>query len=142
MAQRDLDELSVDECFGLLGAAHVGRLVYLDDGWPVAIPVNFAVADREIVVRVGGGTKQAAMAQPRLAFEVDHIDDDHRSGWSVLLRGTGRELPPDTLPVVIRQRHGDFPKPWASGVHNTWLKITPTAVTGRRLGPERAAPAF
>jgi nitroimidazol reductase NimA-like FMN-containing flavoprotein (pyridoxamine 5'-phosphate oxidase superfamily) len=61
MAQRDLDELSVDECFAMLGAAHVGRLVYLDDGWPVAIPVNFAVAGREVVLRVAGGSKQAAI---------------------------------------------------------------------------------
>ncbi len=142
MAQRDLDELSVDVCFALLGEAHVGRLVYLDGDWPVAIPVNFAVADREIVLRVAGGTKRAAMAQPRLAFEVDHIDDDHQSGWSVLLRGTGSELSPDTLPAVIRQMHGVFPKPWATGVHNTWLKITPTAVTGRRLGHERAPLTF
>ena len=142
MAQRDLDELSLDESFALLETAHVGRFVYLDDDWPVAIPVNFAVADREVVLRVAGGTKQAAMAQRRLSFEVDHIDEDHRAGWSVLIRGTGSELSPETLPVFIKQLHGEFPKPWASGVHNTWLKITPTAVTGRRLGQERASLIF
>jgi Pyridoxamine 5'-phosphate oxidase len=71
MTQRELEDLPPDECFRLLGAAHVGRLVYQDDLGPLAVPVNYAMAGHEIVFRVEGGAKRAAMQQPMLAFEVD-----------------------------------------------------------------------
>jgi nitroimidazol reductase NimA-like FMN-containing flavoprotein (pyridoxamine 5'-phosphate oxidase superfamily) len=142
MNQRNVEELSADECFELLSGANVGRLVYVDEAGPLAIPVNFTVAEREIIFRVSGGAKQAAMSQPMVAFEVDHIDDDHHAGWSVLLRGTGSELTPESLPALLEHLHGAFPKPWAAGVHNTWLKLTPTSITGRRLGREYSPPVF
>ena len=76
MTQRELEHLSPDKCFELLAGARVGRLVYLDDLGPLAVPVNFALAGHDIVLRVEGGAKQAAMQQPMLAFEVDHVDED------------------------------------------------------------------
>jgi len=79
MAQRALNVLTTDECLALLRRSRVGRLVYLDDVGPVAVPVNFALIDDDVVFRVSGGTKQAAMQQPSVAFEVDHIQDDERS---------------------------------------------------------------
>ena len=45
MPQRELEDLSPDECFRLLAAARVGRLVYQDDLGPLAVPVNYAMAD-------------------------------------------------------------------------------------------------
>ncbi len=53
-----LEVLSPDECFDLLAAARVGRLMYHDDLSPLAVPVNFALAGHNIVFRVeGGGSK-------------------------------------------------------------------------------------
>ena len=134
MTQRKLETLTEDECFRLLHEGRVGRLVYVDEHGPVAIPVNYAVAERSIVVRVEGGEKLHAMAQPRLAFEVDALDDDHRRGWSVIVRGPGREVPLDDVSDLVRRIEGDAPAPWASGIHNTWLEINAEMVTGRRFG--------
>src|ERR1700739_1552935 len=92
MTQRELEDLSPDECFRLLAAARVGRLVYQDDLGPAAVPVNYTMAGHALVFRVEGGAKRAAMQQPMLAFEVDHIDKDEESGWSVLVRGVGAEV--------------------------------------------------
>jgi uncharacterized protein len=142
MAQRELEELTPGECRSLLGTAHVGRLVYQDDLGPLAIPVNYAMLGNDIVFRVEGGTKQHAMEQPVLAFEVDGIDADEQSGWSVLARGTGQVVPAHEVPGLLRSLQGDFPRPWAFGIHNVWLRITPQHVTGRRLGPRRSAPAY
>jgi nitroimidazol reductase NimA-like FMN-containing flavoprotein (pyridoxamine 5'-phosphate oxidase superfamily) len=100
---------------------------------PVAVPVNYALAGSDIGFRVAGGTKQAAVSQPLLTFEVDHIDDDERSAWSVLARGKGHEVEIEDVSALLRQIEGPPPQPWAGGVHNVWLQITPQTLTGRRL---------
>jgi hypothetical protein len=137
MTQRELEDLSPDECFRLLAAACVGRLVYQDDLGPAAVPVNYTMAGHDIVFRVEGGAKRAAMQQPVLAFEVDHIDEDQESGWSVLVRGVGAEVDLERVPALLRAMDGPVSTPWAVGIHNVWLQIVPHAVTGRRLGAER-----
>jgi uncharacterized protein len=142
MPQRELEEITADECLALLGTRRLGRLVYSDDLGPVAVPVNYAMSGERIVIRVGGGAKQRAMEQPLLAFEVDHIDDAEQSGWSVIARGAGQEIPADQVPSLLHTLGRDFPAPWVSGVHNIWLMITPQILTGRRLGAQHIAPAY
>jgi uncharacterized protein len=139
MAQRDLIELSADECVARLLTAKVGRLVYVDDDGPAAVPVNYALWGDEIVLRVEGGTKQAAMAQEQLGFEVDHIDEDEKSGWSVLIRSTGQEVAIEAIAESMRHKSGPPPLPWAIGIHNVWLRLTPNKITGRRLGDPQTA---
>jgi nitroimidazol reductase NimA-like FMN-containing flavoprotein (pyridoxamine 5'-phosphate oxidase superfamily) len=141
MAQRLLEELPVDECWNLLRQERVGRVVFQDEGGPIAVPVNYAVLDDAIAFRVAGGTKRHAMSQPRLGFEVDHIDYDERSGWSVIARGPGREVSIDEAAGLVKELRPAPPVPWVDGVHNVWLLIEPDTVTGRRLGDE-ASPLF
>lgn len=135
MTQRDLENLSPDACFAMLATARVGRLVYHDDRGPLAVPVNYAMAGHNVVFRVEDGAKRAAMQEPLLAFEVDEVDPDTQSGWSVLVRGVGSEVDRARLPALIKAMEGHFPAPWAAGIHNVWLQIEPQTVTGRRLGP-------
>jgi nitroimidazol reductase NimA-like FMN-containing flavoprotein (pyridoxamine 5'-phosphate oxidase superfamily) len=142
MTQRDLETLSPGDCFELLGQASIGRLVYTDEEGPVAVPVNYAMAGQTIVIRVEGGTKRAAIGQPALAFEVDDIDNTEESGWSVIARGTGQEVAIEDVPGLLRQLEGHPPRPWAEGVHNLWLQITPYSVTGRRLGAPHSSLLF
>ncbi len=137
MTQRELEDLSPDECFRLLATADVGRLVYQDDLGPLAVPVNYAMQGHDIVFRVEGGTKQtAAMQQPMLAFEVDHVDEDRHSGWSVLLARARSEVDQERLPALLQTMEGHVPMPWACGHHNVWLQFVPHTVSGRRLGTE------
>ena len=142
MTQRKLEELSADECYALVRTAKVGRLVYDDGNGPVAEPVNYAVAGRDIVFRVEGGGKREAMLQPRLAFEVDEVSDDQAEGWSVIVRGVGRVVPLEEVSALLRRIEGPPPAPWAFGVHNVWLQFHPSSVTGRRLGPVTASAAY
>jgi nitroimidazol reductase NimA-like FMN-containing flavoprotein (pyridoxamine 5'-phosphate oxidase superfamily) len=141
MAQRLLEEIPVDECWNLLRQERVGRVVFLDEGGPVAVPVNYAVLGDAIAFRAAGGTKRQAMSQPRLGFEVDHIDNDTQSGWSVIARGTGREVSIDEAAEMVKNMEPAPPVPWIDGVHNVWLLIQPDTITGRRLGDE-ASPLF
>lgn len=134
MAQRELETLTREECLSLLRTRQVGRLVYTDADGPAAVPVNYALAGENVVFRVAGGAKRAAMGGDAVAFEVDSVDDDAHSGWSVLIRGHGEEVPIERVPALLRDVHERYPSPWAEGVHNVWLAVVPSIVTGRRLG--------
>ena len=130
MTQRELEDLSPDECFQLLAAAQIGRLVYQDDLGPLAVPVNYAMAGHDIVFRVEGGAKRAAMQQPMLAFEVDHVDEERKFGWSVLVRGVGAEVDLERVPALLRAMDGHSPTPWAVGIHKVWLRLCRTPSPG------------
>jgi len=133
MSRRTLKELSWDECFAMLGQGTVGRFVYADDLGPAAVPVNYAVAGQNIVFRSQDGSKVRGLRGHRVAFEVDHVDDTSRSGWSVLVRGTGEEVEMERVPELLRRINDDVPLPWKEGIHKIWVVITPKTVTGRRL---------
>jgi uncharacterized protein len=145
VSQKELKKLSWYECLELLGQQSVGRLVYHDEIGPVAEPVNYAIAADTIVLRIEGGSKRQAMTQPLLAFEVDHIDPDHKTGWSVIARGVGQEVPLDDVAALLhelRQAGVEPPLPWASGIHNIWLRITIKTLSGRMLGRESSPLIF
>jgi uncharacterized protein len=132
MSQRRLSPLTVSECFALLNDDEVGRLIFVDDVGPAALPVNYAVDGESIVFRIEHSSKQFAL-RAGLAFEVDRINRSLHSGWSVLVRGTAQELTMDEAAALVHRVKSAFPRPWAEGVHNVWMKLTPTEVTGRRL---------
>lgn len=132
MSQRHLEHLNVADCFELLATRDVGRLVYVDEKGPAAVPVNYALDQHRLVFRVEEPTKRFTPAQP-VAFEVDRIDDADHAGWSVLARGHARELPIEEVVEVLERIRTRFPRPWAEGVHNHWIALDPTEVTGRRL---------
>jgi nitroimidazol reductase NimA-like FMN-containing flavoprotein (pyridoxamine 5'-phosphate oxidase superfamily) len=145
MTQRELEEMSRQECFELLVQEKVGRLVYVDDLGPVAEPVNYALVGETIVLRVEGGSKRQAMTEALLAFEVDHIDADQKSGWSIIIRGPGTEVPFDDVPALVHEFHEmgvDPPSPWPSGIHKVWLRIRIKRLSGRKLGRESSPLIF
>jgi len=131
--RRSLEELSSDECFALLGQETVGRLVYVDDLGPAAVPVNYALAGQGIVFRSEEGSKISALREHDVAFEVDRIDEASHSGWSVLVRGTSEEVEFEHLHELLSRVTGYVPLPWKKGIHKIWVVITAKTVTGRRL---------
>ena len=137
MTQRNLVELNRSECLELLRRQQVGRIAYTDSVGPVAVPVNFALAGDDVVVRMERSNR--ALYPPNsgpdavLAFEVDHVDADDGSGWSVVVRGRAREVTLDAVPDLLRGMSECPPRPFAEGVHNVWLRIQSQTMTGRRL---------
>ena len=133
MSDSTLEVIHLEECLRLLRANAVGRIAVLDDGYPLILPVNYRVAesDRPMLVairtRVGNVIDRSG---PPVAFEVDGIDTQHRSGWSVVVRGK-------LYHVVDMPQHSSRdavdPQPWLHDDRDSWLLIDPEVITGRRL---------
>jgi nitroimidazol reductase NimA-like FMN-containing flavoprotein (pyridoxamine 5'-phosphate oxidase superfamily) len=125
-----LQVLTRDECLALLPTVPVGRLVYTHHALPAVVPVNFVVDGNEILVRTGyGSSLAAAVRQSVVAFQVDDIDRELETGWSITVTGPAREETDDrelarlsALPL----------RPWAAGVRDHFLKIGVELVHGRR----------
>jgi nitroimidazol reductase NimA-like FMN-containing flavoprotein (pyridoxamine 5'-phosphate oxidase superfamily) len=116
-----------------MASVPVGRVAFVVNGPPLVLPVNFTLMGREIVIRTAAMSPLAKMAQAGrlVSFEVDEIDDRSRLGWSVLCHG----------PALLSDeqdaddRHAlDLVAPWIGGDRKAVVVITPTAVSGRRIG--------
>ena len=125
----DLQRLSVGRCFELLDTHSTGRLAYLARaGAPDLVPVNYVLRDGVILIQTGPGPKlQAAERRELVAFEVDDIDRDTRSGWSVVITGRAERLSYSDAAAL------DLPAPWANGIRRHTMRITPRHVEGRRM---------
>lgn len=127
-----LQILSAEECRGYLGAAGVGRFLFMAARGPVAIPVNYRMLGDDIVFRTNDGTPvtRAAQQQPRVSFGVDHLDDALAEGWSVLVSGEAHLV---TAPAEQAEVAALGITPWAGGERGTYVRITARDVTGRRI---------
>jgi uncharacterized protein len=125
-----LVELSRAECLALLATEEIGRVVYCDRQGPLAVPVNFRLDAETIVFRTSPHNSLAEHLRESAtcAFEVDRVDTAARSGWSVVVRGSGALV---RHPAVARD--STWPVPWPDGTRQFVIRITPLEVTGRRL---------
>jgi uncharacterized protein len=133
-AERLFEELSEAECGELLAGHHFGRLGVVSDGSVVIFPVNYVFADGRVAIRTDPGTKLSAAALTRVAFEIDEVDEPARTGWSVLVQGTGYDVTEsiDTASEQMRRVPVDA---WAPGQKAGWLRIEASSISGRRIRP-------
>lgn len=127
----DLEVLDREECLTLLVGEGVGRVGLSMDALPVVLPVNYVVDRGRIIFRTGHGTKlSAALRGAVVCFEVDDIDPRHRSGWSVVVTGTARQL---TGREAVEAAHLPL-EPWSSVTGDHFIAIGIDLVSGRRVG--------
>lgn len=119
--------LTTKECLALLRSVDVGRIAVMQEGYPVAYPVNYVVA------RLGGDPVIAIRTRPAnvidrpdelVGFEIDGIDASGEGGWSVVVQGRLTFVFPherfDSHPIVDEHR-------------DAWRVIMPDRITGRRI---------
>jgi nitroimidazol reductase NimA-like FMN-containing flavoprotein (pyridoxamine 5'-phosphate oxidase superfamily) len=128
-----LDALSEEECWALLAGHSLGRLGFTaHSGLPVILPVNYALDGRDVLVRSGPGPKLGAAERgDTVAFEVDQVDLESRSGWSVVLTGRAHVV----SPASQAERRALALEPWPAGPRSALLRIRVQHVSGRRLQP-------
>lgn len=126
-----MSALSASECVQHLRNAPIGRLAYVEDGWPAVSPVNFQLIDDDIVIRSLPGNKySAARRGDVVCFEIDGIDDESRTGWTVIVHGKLEEI---TSPDDLRQAWDNDPDPWVRGTKWHWIRVAPIAMSGRKI---------
>ena len=127
-----IHELDRDQCERLLRSQRLGRISLVTPDGVEVIPVNYAVHEDAVVVRTSRHGLLARFAHgTHLAFEVDLVDQDRWTGWSVVARGVGevRDVDPDEVRPI-----GASARPWADGERSRELRIAWRTLTGRRVG--------
>ena len=126
-----LEPLSAAECRAYLGSGGVGRFLFEQERGPVAVPVNFRMLGDDVVFRTAPGAGQeAGVAQRHVSFEVDHLDEALGEGWSVLISGHAHTV---TDPGELEQVRALGVEPWAGDGRETYVRVVPAVVTGRRI---------
>jgi nitroimidazol reductase NimA-like FMN-containing flavoprotein (pyridoxamine 5'-phosphate oxidase superfamily) len=140
MADRVIEELDEDQCLALISGGGIGRIAYTGRFGPAVLPVNYAWRDGAIVFRTAANgpldedlRTGIANADYQVAFEIDSIDPGARQGWSVLIQGPAHHVT-ETEEDAVRQAGVES---WAPGDRELFVRIVPTRMTGRRVGPAR-----
>src|ERR1700737_2377931 len=133
MMLRDLntgiDVIGANECLDLLNTEEVGRLGVVVEGRPEIFPVNYVLDGNEIMFRTDTGTKLTAAINAPVVFEVDRLNRETRSGWSVILHGRAALY---TVFDSHAQRRAS--RLWLDTDNPPLVRVPPTAIPGRRVG--------
>jgi nitroimidazol reductase NimA-like FMN-containing flavoprotein (pyridoxamine 5'-phosphate oxidase superfamily) len=122
--------ISPTHCQELLESQSVGRIAWQAADGPQILPVTYAWHDGTIIFRTSPYGVLSELIRPtEVALEIDELDQNNRRGWSVVVQGRAQAVAePDEL--VRMWTVGDV-VPWAAGVRNVFIQITPHKVTGR-----------
>jgi hypothetical protein len=123
-----LEHLTGDQCEDHLAAGGIGRIVVAAGMAPVALPVNFIFAGGAVIFRTSNAMADAITGAGVVAFEVDHIDEEMREGWSVLVRGQARRIEEPEQRLAVGRLDLE---PWAGGARLNLVGIAPDELTGR-----------
>jgi len=128
----EFSEIPRAECVELLSGRTLGRLGVINDGRPLIFPVNYALDGEVIVFRADPGVKLLRAPLHPVAFEVDDVDPEAGTGWSVLVQGHAFEI---TRAIDHRSelRRRLSVSPLAPGEKDHWVQIEVDEISGRRL---------
>lgn len=126
--------LNPEECLRLLEEASIGRIAYVEAGDVVILPINVGMWGRSVVFRTAPGSKlEAAVMGKPSSVEIDGFDEETRTGWSVLVKGSIDTIT-DAQDVAHLDKSG--PRPWSRpDLRHNWVRLLPNEITGRRILP-------
>jgi Pyridoxamine 5'-phosphate oxidase len=137
---RQLESLTRQECFRLLGMVPFGRVMFTHQALPAICPVTHVVDAELIVIRTSLGAGVSSRAADEggfvLAYEADVIDAGEHLGWGVVVIGMARRVEGK----AERARYGRALRHWVAGQADDIIAIRAGLVTGFRLVPGTAQP--
>jgi nitroimidazol reductase NimA-like FMN-containing flavoprotein (pyridoxamine 5'-phosphate oxidase superfamily) len=129
----EVSELTTDECLLLLRSRRIGRVALRAEVGLRIFPISYAMHGDDIVFRtVPYGVIASSPYGAEVAFEVDELDEETQSGWSVLAVGSCRRVEVADEIRLLRE-HFD-PEPWLEGRRNLYFRIAWEELSGRRFG--------
>jgi uncharacterized protein len=124
-------ELSEAECKQLLTQHSAGRVGFMAAEGPQILPVTYQYRAGSVIFRTSPyGPLAGLVRRTSVAFEIDSIDEQDKSGWSVLVLGFAEAMAHDCL---LTSAWETGPVPWADGVRNLFIEITPRKISGRSI---------
>lgn len=131
----EMKALSSVECYRLLASRAIGHLGVVCDNYPLIIPVNYGLDQDIIVIRTDPGTVVARADFHNVTFQVDDLNLEHHSGWSILVCGQAEGLTPAHSPELVARTRLTDVHPWVTGERDHWMRIIPHGISGRRIIP-------
>ncbi|MGD9999711.1 MAG: pyridoxamine 5'-phosphate oxidase family protein [Ilumatobacteraceae bacterium] len=131
--RQGMSVLAEDQCFELLDTMQLGRIALTERALPSVLPVRYArLGDGSLLFRVGDGTiLRAARMGQIVCFEADSGDHELRGAWSVTAIG---QLTVVDQPDMLEEAGRIDLVPWSQW-SNTFVRLAPEVVNGRRLEP-------
>ena len=130
--------IEVKDCLQLLATKDVGRIGFVLGGAPEILPVNYVLDGEAVVFATAEGSKLLGLARGPVVFEVDDTDAASHTGWSVVVHGMADEVTAfDSTTVQGRVRALPI-EPWSAGDKPHLVRISPTSISGRAVGPTAA----
>jgi uncharacterized protein len=127
------DMLDRAEAIALLGPRGICRAVFTVDALPAVLPVNYAVDAGHVVLSTRAGSRLATAADGGvLAIQVDDLDSETRTGWSVVVTGVAEVLSDG----VEWRRLRKLLDQWVPERDDIGIRLPMTVVTGRRIASE------
>lgn len=77
----------------------------------------------------GGGHREPACYKAGMD-EIDELDPLTRTGWSVMIQGAANHVDDEQERAAVARAGIE---PWAGGERDQYLRIKPTAISGRRI---------
>ena len=125
--EHPIHHLDEKMCWSMLTANSLGRLAVSTADDVDIFPINYFADGSTLLFRSAPGTKLASLsANSRVAFEIDGTTGVE--AWSVVVKGTARVL---SEADEIREADVAPLNPWAPTEKKYYVRVTPTAVTGR-----------
>jgi nitroimidazol reductase NimA-like FMN-containing flavoprotein (pyridoxamine 5'-phosphate oxidase superfamily) len=124
--------LSRDECMERLRGESIGRVAVTHQALPVILPVNYVLSGASVLFRTEpGGMLARACDNSVVAFEIDCLAADGRSGWSVLVVGFAELL---SGSAAVRALETGLSSAAGDG-RDQFVAIAAAQVTGRVVHP-------
>ena len=132
----EVERLDEAECLRLISPGGVGRLGYSGRHGVGVLPVSYRLNEDSIVFRtpLDSPTDEDLRtgiqgAEYKVSFEIDEFTQNADEGWMVFVQGDAHHIDSEDDRASAWPR--DVPSPRSAREH--FLRITPTAITGRRL---------
>ena len=129
-SDRHFEAMGRQQCLDLIESHHLGRVAWQAADLPQILPVSYAMYEGSAYFRTAPDSILAELTQPTsVALEVDDLDQQNRSGWSIVMHGrTIAVSEPDALADLSAS---DSLVPWAPGNRTLLIRIRPERVSGR-----------
>lgn len=128
---RRFQELGRQQCYELLATQEVGRVAWKAADALQILPVTYALFEGAIYFRTSLHSIVSELARPtEVAFEVDELDEERRTGWSVVVHGRSGSVAPGNLSLRWEL---ESLMPWAAGLRTLVVRVVPFGISGRLL---------